>query len=65
MSSYHPRLLHRLRPRGGRPEQPPHESGDYTIPDPLDARVCPIDVLAGTDFEDDNSTTITRGPRGR
>jgi hypothetical protein len=44
-------------------EPPLFESGDYTIPDPLDGRLTPLDDLAmlpAGDFEDNESTTITR-----
>jgi len=49
-------LLGRLRP-----EPPLFETGDYTIPDPLDARVTtPEELLVATDYDDGESTTITR-----
>ena len=52
----------RRRPRlGSRPEPPLHESGDYTIPDPLDARVISgDDAFMSTDFDEGETTTITR-----
>ncbi len=44
-----------------RPEPPVFETGDYTIPDPLDARLTPTDELfMPTDFDDGEPTTITR-----
>jgi hypothetical protein len=54
----------RRLPRFGVGTEPPmFESGDYTIPDPLDSRLAPLDDLAmlpAGDFEDNESTTITR-----
>ena len=59
MSDYVHRL--RRRPRASRPESPFHESGDYTIPEPLDARMTSgDDAFMSTDFDDGESTTITR-----
>lgn len=57
----HPRVL-RLPRLGSRPARAPHESGDYTIPDGLDARLSPPidDVFVPTDFDDGETTTITR-----
>ena len=60
-----PRPVLRRRPLLGRlrPEPPLFETGDYTIPDPLDARVMlPEELLVGTDYDydDGESTTITR-----
>ena len=60
MSDY----VHRLRrlPRlGSRPEPPPQDTGDYTIPEPLDARMINGDeAFMSTDFDDGESPTITR-----
>jgi hypothetical protein len=53
----------RRRPLLGslRPEPPLFETGDYTIPDPLDARLtAPEEPLVATDYDDGESTTITR-----
>jgi hypothetical protein len=51
-------------PRFGAGTEPPlFETGDYTIPDPLESRLAPLDDLALLpvgDFEDNESTTITR-----
>lgn len=49
------------RRRRLRPDPPLFESGDYTIPDPLDPQVMPSEELqVGSDFDDGESTTITR-----
>jgi len=54
----------RRPPRIGAGTEPPLlESGDYTIPDPLESRLVPLDDLAmlpAGDFEDNESTTTTR-----
>jgi hypothetical protein len=52
--------LHRP-PFGIRPEPTAYETGDYTLPEPVDARfAAPDDPLVATDFEDGETTTITR-----
>lgn len=57
---------HRFRrlPRLGVGTEPPLlETGDYTIPDPLEGRLAPIDDLALLPVGDDDeveSTTVTR-----
>lgn len=58
-SPSHPHLI--LRPFGRRSEPLIYETGDYTIPDPLDARLGPIDELfIGSDFDESEPTTLTR-----
>jgi hypothetical protein len=55
------RPFRRRRIFGLRPEPPLFETGDYTIPDPLDARLAaPDELLVTSDFDDGESTTITR-----
>lgn len=52
------------RPRLGVGTEPPlFETGEYTIPDPLESRLAPLDDLAMLpvgDFDDNEPTTITR-----
>ena len=55
--------LRRLPRRGSRPEPPLFETGDYTIPDPPEPRMLltPIeDVFMPSDYDDGESTTVTR-----
>lgn len=58
--SDHTHRLRRLR-LGSRPEPALHETGDYTIPDPVDPRlIAGDDAFRSTDFDEGESTTITR-----
>lgn len=64
MSTDTPRSRRRLPHLGMRSEPPLYESGDYTIPDPLDALLTPTEELfMPTDFDDGEPTTITRHRR--
>lgn len=64
LSMSHDTLRFRRLPRlGFGTEPPPLETGDYTIPDPLEGRIAPLDDLALLpvgDDDDNESTTVTR-----